>query len=468
MEENNLNVVTKKKNPKTLLASITIIVLFAFLLVVTFMYFNSPRRKFVSHFTKFYNQIVEKSSSNKTNNILKNNIVGIKGETSINWNIQEGLIEEEQNILEIINMLKKIDLSYDYQENKDNNTASLNFDSKIANEDFIKLEALAKENKIYFNLKNLLDKYYYIDYEFTSLLSVIDEKDTKYVLDILKDVVVDKVTSDYFSSEKTTVKINDIDEKAERVTLEFDDKLLKDIFITIIDELKNNKKAMDILVEYNKIEKEEIIETLDSAKKSLTQDTSSSNQKYTYNMYLQSSKVLKQEIIVGTTSIEYFTYSNIDEIKILDNAVEQASLKFEQKDNQTTISGNIASMLTISGTYVGGKLDLSVGVMGVEMAKLNVTTTENVSDNKIDTTLNATLKILEGETDMLTINIDSKNTISKEKAIDEKDVTNSVNAEDITEEDQETFTNNLMKLPLINKIYESIIFKTPIEVEPSY
>ena len=466
MEENNLNVVIKKKDTKTLLASITIIVLFLFLLIVTFMYFNSPRRKFVNHFTKFYNQIVEKSSSNNTNNILKNNIVGIKGETSINWDIEEGLIDEEQKILEIINMIKKIDLSYDYKEDKNNNRASLSFDSKIANEDFIKLEALTQKNKIYFNLKNLLDKYYYIDYEFTSLLSVIDEKDTKYVLNILKDVIVDKVTSDYFSSEKTTVKINNIDERAEKVTLELDDKLLKDIFITIIDELKNDKKAMDILVEYNKIEKEEMIEIFNAAKEALTQVPSTSNQKYTYNMYLQSSKVLKQEIIVGTTSIEYFTYNNVYEIKILDNAVEQLSLKLEQKDNQTIISGNVASMFTLNGTYVDGKLDLSVGVMGVEMAKLNVITTENVSDSKFDTTLNATLKISEGETEMLTINIDLKNTISKEKAIDEKDVTNSVNAEDITEEDQETLTNNLMKLPLINKIYESV--NTPIEVDPQY
>ena len=123
-------------------------------------------------------------------------------------------------------------------------------------------------------------------------------------------------------------------------------------------------------------------------------------------------------------------------------------------------------MFTLNGTYVDGKLDLSVGVMGVEMAKLNVITTENVSDSKFDTTLNATLKISEGETEMLTINIDSKNTISKEKAIDEKNVINSVNAEDITEEDQETLTNNLMKLPLINKIYESV--NTPIEVDPQY
>ena len=452
MDENNLNVVAKKRNPKTMWALITIITLFAFLLIVTLMYFNSPRRKFISNFTKFYNELVEKNSSNKMNNILKNDIVGINGKTSISLDIDEKLLEEDQEMLNIVKKLGKIDLNYNYKENKKDKKSSLSFDSKISNEDFIKLEAAMKDNKIYFNLKNLIDKYYYTDYEFISLLDVTNMEDTEYVLDIIKDVIVEKVTSDYFKSEKTTIKINNKDEKVEKISLEINYNLIKDILTTVIDELKNDEKAMNILVEYNKMEKEEIIKQFDEAKESL--NTSSSDEKCIYNMYVKGSKTLRHEFVVDITSIEYTTYDNVDEIKVLDNSVEQLSITFKHENDKTVINGNISSLLTLSGSYSNGKLDLSLNVMGTEMAKLNVTTTENVNSDKIDTTFNATLVISENETEMLNININSKNTVSKETAIDDKNTSNSVHVDDITEKDQQTMMNNLMELPIISDIID--------------
>ena len=442
MEENNLNVITKKSKTKTMFALITIIVLFLFLLIVTFTYFNSPRRKFVDTFTKFYNELLEKSSSNNIENILKNDIVGLNGTTTLDINSHEELMD--------VSSFNKISLEYDYKENKKENIASLYFDSKIINEDFIELEALMKDNKLYFNLKNLIDKYYYTDYEFTSLLSATSGEDAEYVLNILKDVIIDKVTSDYFKSEKTTITVNGKEEKVEKISLEVTDKLLIDILTTIIDELKSDEKAMNILVEYNKMEKEEIIEQFDTTKEMFK--NSSSDQKYIYNMYVKgNSKVLKNEFIFGTTTIEYTTYDNIDEIKFIDGSIEQLVLTLKHEDNKTIINGHILNQITVSGDYIDNKLNLNVNI-GTMVGKLNIVTVENISTDKSEFNFNGTVSITESNTELLELNINSKNTIQKETAIDEKNITNSVDINNISEEDQQTITNNLMELPIISGI----------------
>ena len=463
MEENNLKITTNKDKSKTIAALITIIILFLFLLIVTFTYFNSPRRKFISNFTKAYSELIEKSNSNKLTNILNNNIVGVSGETSINLKFNDELFGEEKELLEIINPLKKIDLSYDYKEDKNNEIATLDFDSKLINKDFIKFNGILKDNKLYFNLKNLLDKYFYTDLEFTSLLTTTDEKDTEYVLNILKDVIIEKVTSEYFSSEKANLTIDGKNEKVEKVSLKIDNQLIKDVMITIIDKLKSDEKAMNILVEHNKMDKKEIIETFDNAKESFNKITN--NENYFYNMYVKGSKTLRHEFMYDTYKIEYTTYENIDEFKVINDSTELGSIMFKHENNTTTVTGNI-SLFTINGTYSNNNLNLVFGVMGNEMAKLNILTTENISDDKVDTIVNTTLSIIEGKTEMLNIDINSKNTIKKETTINNQIPSNSIDINNISEEDEQTITNNLMKLPLISDVMNIYIQNMNTGVKP--
>ena len=443
---NNLKV-TKKKDPKTLFALITIIILFLFLLIISITYFNSPRRKFISNFTKIYNELFDKSSSNKLTSILNNNIIGVNGETVIDLKINDELVGEEKEMLEIINSLKKIELSYDYKEDKNNKIATLDFDSKITDKEFIKFNGMVKDNKLYFNLKNLLDKYFYTDSEFTSLFTTINEKDTEYVLNILKDVVIKKVTSEYFSSEKLTININQQEQKVEKISLKISNQLIKEIVVTIIDELKSDEKAMNILVEYNKIKKEEITELFNSAKESFSNITS--NQNYFYNMYVKGSETLKHEFIIDTTKIEYITYENIDVFKIIDGSTEMGSITLKHENNQTIINGNISSLLTITGNYSNNKLNLVFGVMGSEIARLDIATTETIDNNQIDSTISAIFILFEEIQEMFNISINSKNTIKKENTINKDIPTSSINANNISEEDKQTIINNLMELPLL-------------------
>ena len=443
---NNLKV-TKKKDPKTLFALITIIILFLFLLIISITYFNSPRRKFISNFTKIYNELFDKSSSNKLTSILNNNIIGVNGETVIDLKINDELVGEEKEMLEIINSLKKIELSYDYKEDKNNKIATLDFDSKITDKEFIKFNGMVKDNKLYFNLKNLLDKYFYTDSEFTSLFTTINEKDTEYVLNILKDVVIKKVTSEYFSSEKLTININQQEQKVEKISLKISNQLIKEIVVTIIDELKSDEKAMNILVEYNKIKKEEITELFNSAKESFSNITS--NQNYFYNMYVKGSETLKHEFIIDTTKIEYITYENIDVFKIIDGSTEMGSITLKHENNQTIINGNISSLLTITGNYSNNKLNLVFGVMGSEIARLDIATTETIDNNQIDSTISAIFILFEEKQEMFNISINSKNTIKKENTINKDIPTSSINANNISEEDKQTIINNLMELPLL-------------------
>ena len=66
------------------------------------------------------------------------------------------------------------------------------------------------DNKIYFKLKNLIDKFYYVESNFDSVLNIEDNnEDSKYILKLIKDSVIKKLDNKYFSKEKTTIKIDD-------------------------------------------------------------------------------------------------------------------------------------------------------------------------------------------------------------------------------------------------------------------
>jgi len=440
MENEFLNEnVVKKTNTKNIIAMTAIIVLFLGLLFVTFSYFNSPKKRMVDGINKVFSMLTDKETNKKINNILNNDIIGLEGQTTINLN---------GNALdETFKLLDNTVIKYNYIEDKNNKKASLDFDSSIDNEKLITMYGLMKDNKMYFNLQNLINKYYHMEYEFTELLSIENTDDAEYVIDMLKEAMIESLDNDAFSKTKDTLKIDGESEKVEKISFEFTDKYLLDIISDFVKKVKEDERALKILVEYNNLTKEEIIETLDQAINSAENITS--EQKYTFNMYVKDYIVtVKYELVMNTTEIAYYSYRDTKEFSISDNDIKYLNVEVK---NDKDISGTLAMMIPFKGTYEDNKLELTFTYMTMD-CNFVVDTDEEYKNDSYETNSKIELKVTEENEEYLNLVINSKNTISKLDKINELSIQSSTSVDEISENDQTIIINKLMENSVISRL----------------
>jgi len=317
----------------------------------------------------------------------------------------------------------------------------------------VNIYGLIKDNKAYFKLENIINKYYHVEYIFKELLAVDNAEDSKYVIDILRDSIIKKLDSDYFSSDNVSLKINGKDEKVKKMSFKFTDKYIIDVSSEFAKKVKNDDKAIKILVDYNNLTKEEIIEKLDNVIKSAEKVTTS-NQDFVFNIYVKDYiNSVKYELVIDNVSISYSNYKDVKEFSVLEEETEYLDIKIENNKN---ISGILFGMIPIKGTYENNKLDLSFNYMNIK-CNLVINNEENYKEDSIDSNINIKLNINETGNEYLDLQINTKNSISKYDKINEVNIQSSTAIEEMKEEDKNTIMNKLMETKLfkqISTIYE--------------
>lgn len=457
MENENLNVnpvenvnsgivsnVTNKGNTKNIIAMSAIVVLFLILLFVTFSYFNSPKKRMIDGINKIFSMVIDNESSRKLSGIMNNDIVGINGEVKLN--LSGSLVKDN------VDMLDNTIIKYNYIEDKKNKNASLDFDSSINNEKLLDMYGLIKDNKVYFNLKNLINKYYHFEYDFTELLTMDSSEDLEYILTMLKDTMIEKLDSKDFTKTKTTIKIDGEDKKVEKVSFNFNDKYIIDIVSNFAKKIKDDEKAIKIIAEYSDLTDKEIKEGLNDIVDS-SKDAPSSTQNYSINMYVKDYLVtVKYEFVVDESKMSYYNYKDTKEIIMSDANTKYIDIKIK---NNKDISGTIASMIPFEGTYEDGKLDLTINYMTVN-CNLIIDIDNKYDKDSYETKSKIEVKVSQANEEYLNATIDFKNTISKLDKINELSIPKSTHVNDISESDQETIINNILELPIIGDVVGTV------------
>ena len=438
---NSIPNITNKGNTKNIIAITAIIILFLGLLFVTFSYFNSPKKRLVGIINKVYGALVDNESNKKISEILSNSIVGLEGETTLN--LSGSIVEEE--FMKIEDSVIK----YSYIEDNKNKKSSFELDSSVNNDKFINVYGLLKDNKLYFNLKNIINKYYHTEIEFVELKSIMDNgEDAKYILNIFKDTIIESLDSDDFTKTKTTIKIGDKSEKVEKMSFNFTDKYMLDVIVSFMKKIKTDDKALNILLDISEnITKEEILEEIDYLIESSKEVKATED--FEFNMYVKDyMTTVKYEFVVDTAKIAYYDYKDIKEFTMSEGETNYLEMKIENNKN---ISGTIAMMIPFTGTYEDGTLNLKVNLMGAG-CDLTIGSKESISKDSIETNLLFKLNVVQAWKEYLNLSIDSKNSISKFDKINELNISNSTHVDDISESDQETIINNIRKLPVISEM----------------
>jgi len=400
----------KKGNKKILIISLLLIIIIGILVFFMYQKINTPKNIFIKNLNKQLNQNERLDNTKKLYEMLENG-VNIFADNQV-------IIKENKE--EILNFDFNIDLIDDISNKQQYyNMVLLNKDQEIIN-----LEGLSKDKKLYFKIKDIFDKFYYIEgIEYSNLYNNNYQK----LIDNIKNSLNDYFTEDKFVKTNRNLIINKKERNATIITVSLTEKQLSDLAVKMLENIKKDQEVLKMFVtEENSLESitENLEETIKSEKelnKNLSDEV-----KITYDMYLESNNLLLQEI-------------KIEDYKIRIEGSTSGKIEISQND---TIYAKI--------DY---KEDNMVINFEVEKTKITIDFTFDEKFNKNKVEGEYTIKL---SYDQYDVNIDSKVTIDNEVKIDNIDLKNAKSIEKITEDETTIILANLLKHPVIGPILGQI------------
>ena len=458
----------KKGNKGPFIVIAIVIIALAAILYFAYTFISNPKKMFIKSVNKGYED-VEKfiddaftDYSNKKSMVLSNDL-------SLNVEVDDSLADESmQGIIDEINKIKlETEIGYD-QKNKE---MLMTIGALYDNETLINLGAYTKDENMYFELKDLFDKYIEVpleDYDTYFEGINIDKDDLKYVLSKSKDAYINNLEEDNFKKENATIKINGKNVKTTKITYALSEQKGHELSKKALTELVEDSKYIEALASLSGQDKEDIKESLEEALDEITEEVESGDLEsetaakfivYTKGFIGES---VGYEIVVDSddesASISYYKGDSKDEFKfvyndeeimnatISDNKVtfemtyDEQTMKFEvlkkEKDKKTTYSYTI----TVDEASINGDVV-------VEMIKEN-------KDGSYEANISSSASLM----GMVKVTISGKSKLEYKDSLELPDVSNSVDYEELTEEDMNAIQNKLLQnealVSLITKISE--------------
>lgn len=402
---------TRKSNSKIIIVSILLVIILGCLGIFSFMLlsnYNNPRNRFLISMSNYINETNVKEKLNNTNTILSNGVnYSIDGNLNVRVN-DESLVKGKLNINSIDNPINK---------ERYYNIKLLN-----NNEQIIDLKGLNKDNKLYFKLEDIFDKFYYL--EDVKYIKNVDT--TKFINNII-NTLNSYFNVDKFTMTKATIKVNDKEKKADKITLKLSERDIVDLSILIIDNIYKDNEALKTFVN-DELSLEDIKENLLEVSKELKENIEiyETDDNYIYNLYLKRYEIIMQEIII-----------------------DDVTLKLEGSDN-----GNISLLNDgkeiLTGSYANNYLKLDIGEIE-DKVLLHITFEDEITNNEIITNYNIIVsgKIEENEFKVSsTINTKMNNS----NTLPNIDLSNAKLFNDITEEESTQILTNIQNISIVKSL----------------
>ena len=283
-----------------------------------------------------------------------------------------------------------------------------------------------KDSKAYIMLKDVFDKYYYLDMESDSTDYVDAYKE-------LKNSAI-KVIKEYFSDDKFTIAK---DSNNDKINVSLTGKEGSSLVLKFYEEIKDNDKILEILTDEDTSldeVKAGLKEDIDDLKNDM--DSYSDEVVISYDIYLNKNKLVKQEITIEDMVL---------------------TITGEESGDITLIS---AGTTIISGTYSKDNLNLKINTDMIN-AELSINR-QNITEDKISGDYKTTIKLTSGGSTIdVTINTNVK--YDKSASIPNIDLSTAKNFDEITDSELEKIYSKLY--PLLEPIMGNIDNE---EIETTY
>lgn len=283
-----------------------------------------------------------------------------------------------------------------------------------------------KDSKAYIMLKDVFDKYYYLDMESDSTDYVDAFKELK------KSIL--KVVNEYFTDDKFTLTK---DNNNDKISISLTGKDGATLVLKFYEEIKNNDKILGLFTDDDTSldeVKAGLKEDIDNLKEEM--DSYSDEVVISYDIYLNKNKLVKQEL----------TFEDIT-----------LTITGEESGDITLIS---AGTTIISGSYSKDNLNLKINTDMIN-AELSIER-QNIKEDKISGDYKTTIKLTSGGSTIdVTINTNVK--YDKSASIPNIDLSTAKSFDEITDNELEEIYSKLY--PILEPIMGNIDNE---EIETTY
>lgn len=278
-----------------------------------------------------------------------------------------------------------------------------------------------KDSKAYIMLKDVFDKYYYLDMESDSTDYVGAYKELK------KSIL--KVVNEYFTDDKFTLTK---DNNNDKISISLTGKDGATLVLKFYEEIKNNDKILGLFTDEDTSldeVKSGLKEDIDNLKEEM--DSYSDEVVISYDIYLNKNKLVKQEI----------TFEDIT-----------LNITGEESGDISLISG---STTIVSGSYNKDNLNLKINTDMIN-AELSIAR-QNIKEDKISGNYKTAVKLTSGGS-VINILINTNINYDKNANIPSNDLSGAKSFDEISDSELEKIYSKLYPIlePIIGSAYEEI------------
>ncbi len=279
--------------------------------------------------------------------------------------------------------INSLDLKLTAEEDKTAKISQYKIETKMNDMSLVNASAILKDNRIYAKLQNIMDKYYYMEQEYVSLMEN-NQADIQILIDKLSDSIQRKVTEDKLSQTEETKKIEGTEEKVKKVSLDVTNKLVADILKDTLSNIEKDtkaKEAWESLVTEEK-SREEFLKMLNDVQNEKEEVL------FTYNIYY---KGLNQiQMIEFAKDDEKIMYTNKDKAHFIYTSKEQQIVDMTVENGETQKFTILAEDLKISGEYTAEKLEFAIESDNKNIATISIQNKwEELGEMKLEDTKDA-------------------------------------------------------------------------------
>ena len=411
---------------------VTIVIIVAIGLLVAggiLVYQNySNKNRIVTSFNELKTALTETLNldENTTNTKITQTVTG-----STRFNINPMLGNSEDGSDVIIGNLNNSTFNYEYRLDTESKRMYMDGSLLLNATELLGINFYQAEDISYVFLRNIFDKYIVI--ENSDIFTYLEESnqavdDVNYIYDKIIESLGNNITTD-------DIKVTNQDGK-KKISLELNEERLNEISKKIVNDLKKDKKAKEILGNS--------LDELDTT----TSSSSSDNNSYLYySIYLEKDDIVTYEFGVkdkdGDYSIE-FNNGNEKSFVIKEGNTESLKAVIEESNGTTTI--NLSSDNTSIGTVSINDNNISLSIGDASTGVLvNANLTSSTENNIITTTFNMAISSYGSNIDVLTVT-DTKTVTDGVADFSNINPTNNIDINSLTETDITTIQTNLMTI----------------------
>ena len=353
----------------------------------------------------------------------------VTGSTRFNINPMLGNSEDGSDV--VIGNLNNSTFNYEYRLDTESKRMYMDGSLLLNATELLGINFYQAEDISYVFLRNIFDKYIVI--ENSDIFTYLEEsnqavEDVNYIYDKIIESLGNNITTD-------DIKVTNQDGK-KKISLELNEERLNEISKNIVNDLKKDDKAKEILGNS--------LDELDTT----TSSSSSDNNSYLYySIYLEKDDIVTYEFGVkdkdGDYSIE-FNNGKEKSFVIKEGNTESLKAVIEESNNTTTI--NLSSDNTSIGTITinDNNISFSIGDASTGVL-LNANLTSSTENNVITTTFNMAISSYGSNIDVLTVT-DTKTVTDGVADFSNINPTNNIDINSLTETDITTIQTNLMTI----------------------